>query len=201
MMTNKSPSSDLRNVWQNQKPEGILMSAEEIRRKAEKFERKIFWENALNYLVGFAGVALLSLCLMWQILGALLRLGMGLILVAVLYMVWQTHKRSPFRRMPAEMGVASCVEFHRRELERRRDLHRNVWKWSLGPAIPGLLVIMAGVAHMSPWNHSLRALISFDLMFAAIVVFAFAYAWRESQWRALKLQNQIDELNALEGRR
>ena len=201
MMTNESPSNDLRNVWQNQKPEGIVMSTEEIRRKAIEFEKKVFWENALNYLVGFTGVALLSLCLMWQILGPLLRLGIGLILVAVLYMVWQTHKRSPFRRVPAEMGSASCLEFHRRELERRRDLHRSVWRWSLGPAIPGLLVFMAGLAHMSPWRHSMRDLIAFNLMFGGIVVFAFAYAWRESQWRALKLQNQIDELNAVAGQR
>jgi len=198
-MANEFPPNDIRKVWQKQKPEGIRMSVEEIRKKAVRFERKVFWENALNYLVGFAGVALLSLCLIWHSLGALVRLGFGLILVALLYMLWHTHRQSPFRRVPPEIGTVSCFEFHRRELERRRDLHRTVWRWSLGPAIPGLLVFMAGVAHMSPWRQAMRGLVVFDLMFGAIVVFAFAYAWRESQWRALKLQNEIDKLDALRG--
>ena len=196
-MTNESPPNDMRNVWQDQKPEGIRMSTEEIHRKAERFERRVFWENALNYFVGLAGVAFLSLCLMWHGLGVLLRFGFGLILLAVLYMVWQTHKRSPFRRVPEEMGLVSCLEFLRRELERRRDLHRSVWRWGLGPALPGLVVLMVGLARMGHGRHSVRDLVAFNLMSGVIAVFAFAYAWRESQWRALKLQDQIDELDAL----
>lgn len=33
------------------------MSAEEIRRRVVRFEGKVFWEDALNYFVGLAGVA------------------------------------------------------------------------------------------------------------------------------------------------
>ena len=60
-MTNESSPNDMRNVWQNQKPEGIRMSAEEIRRKAVKFERNIFWENALNYSIALGLIYLTTL--------------------------------------------------------------------------------------------------------------------------------------------
>ena len=108
-MTNQSSPNDTRNVWQNQKTEGIRMSIQEIRRKAEKFEKKVFWENALNYSVGLVGGAFIAYRLIWYHLPGdlLIQLGLGLTVAAVLYMVWQNHKRSPSRRVPAEMGALS----------------------------------------------------------------------------------------------
>ena len=200
-MTNESPPNDMRNVWQNQKPEGIRMSVEEIRRKAMKLQRKIFWENALSYLIGLGGVAYLSFCLMGHRFPktALFRLGLGLILIAILYMLWQTHKRSPSRRVPAEIGLVSCLDFHRQELERRRDFHRSVWRWGLGPAIPGVVLLLVALARIHPnyaphpgWN--LAGVI-------AVSVLLYIYASVQSAGRARKLQGEIDELDALQGQR
>jgi hypothetical protein len=171
------------------------MSADDIRRKAKKFQKKVFWENALNYFLGLAGAAFLSFRLVWHGPNALIQLGGGLVVAAVLYMLWQTHRRSSFRRAPAEMGIVSCLEFHRKELERRRDLHRSVWRWGLGPAIPGCVVLMVGIARINPghvrhWGWTLLAV-------NTVAILAFAYAWMQSERRAHKLQAQIDELDAL----
>jgi hypothetical protein len=177
------------------------MSAEEIRRKAVRFGRKVFWENALNYFVGLVGVAFVSFCLVWHgyPTDVLVRLGFGLCLVALLYMLWQTHKRSPFRRVPAEMGIVSCLEFHRRELERRRDLYRSVWQWCFGPAIPGAAVLIIGMARINP-SHA-RHLGWALAVVVTISVLILIYGWRQSAGRARKLQDQIDELDALQGQR
>lgn len=198
-MTNESSPNDMRNVWQNQKPEGIRMSAEEIRRKAIKFQRKVFWENALNYFLLLVGVAFVSFCLVWRGYNVLLRLGFGLIVVALLYMVWQTHKRSSFRRVPADIGIVSCLEFHRKELERRRDLYRSVWRWCFGPAIPGCVVLMVGMARINP-SHARRLGWALAVVIT-ISVLIFIYGWRQSQGCARNLQGQIDELDALQGQR
>jgi hypothetical protein len=198
-MTNESSPNDMRNVWQNQKPEGIRMSAEEIRRKAVKFERKVFRENALNYFLGLVGVAFVSFCFVWHGYNVLFRLGGGLAVAALLYMVWQTHKRSPFRRVPAEMGIVSCLEFHRKELERRRDLHRSAWRWGLGPAIPGAVVLIIGMARINP-SHA-RHLGWALAVVITISVLIFIYGWRQSAGCARKLQHQIDELDTLQGQR
>jgi hypothetical protein len=193
-MTNESPPNDMKNIWQNQKPEGILMSAEEIHRKAVKFERRVFWENALNYFVGLAGVAF---CCYLVLHGPslLFRLGIGMIVAVMLYIVWQTHQRSPFRRVPAEVGIVSCLEFHRKELERRRDFHRRFLRF-LVPAIPAYVVLMVAFVQLHPRHLGWR--LAVVNVVVALIVWTF---WGQSQWYARKLQNQIDELNALEGQR
>ena len=148
-MTNDSSPKDMRNVWQNQKPEGIRMSVEEIRRKAVRFERKVFWENALNYFVGLAGV---TFCCYFVLHGpnVLFRLGFGMLVAVMLYLVWQRHQRSPFRRVPSEMGIVSCLEFHRQELERRRDYHRRFLRLFLVPADSRLARSHGGLRATAP---------------------------------------------------
>ena len=200
-MTNESSPNDTRNVWQNQKREGIPMSAEEIHRKVVRFERKVFWENALNYFVILAGVAFV--CLFFIRYGVptdvLRRLGGGMTVAAMLYMVWQTHKRSPFRRVPAEIGLVSCLEFHRKDLERRRDLYRGVWRWCLGPTIPGVVVLIVGLARINP-NHARHPGWNLAGVITCSVLF-YILGWRQSADRARKLQGEIDELDAIQAQR
>jgi hypothetical protein len=193
-MANESSPNDVRNIWQNQKPEGIRMSAEEIRRKAVRFERRVLWENALNYFVGLAGVAF---CGYFVLHGpsVLFRIAIGMIVPFMLYLAWETHKRSPFRRVPAEMGLVSCLEFHRQELERRRDYHRR-YLWFLVPVIPAYVVLMVAFVQLHPRHLGWR--LAVVNVVVALIVCTF---WGQSQWYAHKLQHQIDELNALQGQR
>ncbi|MGO8731301.1 MAG: hypothetical protein ACLQVM_00735 [Terriglobia bacterium] len=193
-MTNESPPNDMRNVWQDQKPEGILMSAEEIHRKAERFERRVFWENALNYFVGLAGVGFCCYLVLHGP-GLLFRLGIGMSVAVMLYLVWELHQRSPFRRVPAEMGMVSCLEFHRQELERRRDFHRRFLRF-LVPAIPAYVVLMVAFVQLHLRHLGWRLAVA-----NVVVALIFWTFWSQSQSCARKLQNQIDELDALQGRR
>jgi hypothetical protein len=42
--------------------------------------------------------------------------------------------------------ASSLADFHRAELVRQRSALNTVWRWYLGPFVPGLLVFLAGVA-------------------------------------------------------
>jgi hypothetical protein len=48
-------------------------------------------------------------------------------------------------------GVSTCIEFHRRTLERQRDALRGVGSWYLLPLVPGIAVIMIGTA-VNKWT-------------------------------------------------
>jgi hypothetical protein len=195
-MTNESSPSDTRSVWQNQKTEGIRMSIQEVRRKAEKFERKLFWENALNYFVGLIGAAFITYCLVSHRYpkDVLFRLGLGLIVAAVFYILWQIHKRSPSRRMPKEMGIVSCLEYYRKELEGRRDHHRRFWK-DIGPAIPGVVILWVAMARIHPSHLRPPGWVLTGVIIVSVLI--VLYFWRQSTVRARKLQDEIDKLDAL----
>ena len=45
----ETPTTRVQEIWQCQPVEGIKMSADEIRNRALKFEKRIFWRNAREY--------------------------------------------------------------------------------------------------------------------------------------------------------
>lgn len=174
------------------------MSVDEIRRRARKFQKKMYWRNAREYVAALVVVVFLGFEF-WRVPDALTRVGMGLFIAAGVYVVGQLHRKGSARSLPAGMGLASGLEFFRRELERQRDLVRSVWSWYLGPTIPGFVVLTVALGRTNPGHlrHIGLSLAAFDL-FVALV---FVFVWRLSQRAARKLERRIDELNALEGQR
>lgn len=188
-MANELPPDDLKNLWQSQSVEPVQMSLEEIRRKAEKFQRKIRHRNLREY--GGAIIVLGGFSYyIWKF--PAVRLGSAMIIAATLYVVYQLHKRGSARTVPESMALGTSLDFHRRELERQRDLIRDVWKWYLLPFVPGLLAFIAVPLLDVPPDKWIRVL-PFILLFAAF----FYGIWKLNQRGADKLQRQIDELDAL----
>jgi hypothetical protein len=174
------------------------MSVDEIRRRAGKFHRKIYWRNSREYVAGLVVVVFFGFQF-WRVPDALTRVGFGLMIAGMLYLIGQLHRKGSARSLPAEMGLASGLDFFRRELERQRDLVGSVWSWYLGPLIPGWVVLMVALARTNPGH-----LRHFGLTFAAFNLFAalaFVFVWKLNQRAARRLQRRIDELNALEGQR
>ena len=194
-MVNESPPNDrLKTVWQNQPSEGIRMSVDEIRHRAGKFQKKVYWRNAREYIAAIVVLVIFGFDF-WHTSDALARVAFGLIIAGTLYVIWHLHQRGASRSVPTEMGLASGLEFHRRELERQRDLLRSVWSWYLGPVIPGLVVLMVARARIDPGHLRNIGLSS------ALIALVFVSAWWLNQRAARKLERRIDELNVLEGRR
>jgi len=186
-MENELPPEDLRNVWQNQTVEANQMSLDELRRKAGKFQKRIRNRNLREYAASAFAVAAFGYYI-WRF--PPLRLGSGLMIAATLYMVYQLHTRGAAKTVPAALGMGTCRDFHRRELEQQRDLLRDIWKWYLLPFVPGLLAFVAvPVMHLAP-DKWLRV-VPFILLCA---VFFYGVA-SLNQRAARRLQRQIDELD------
>ena len=194
-MANDPAPDNMKKLWQEQKMETVPMSLDEIRSKARKYQSRIGWRNGREY----AALALVGAFFAYSMAKpgpALLRVGEGLCIAAGLYVAWQIRRRGAARPVPADLGFATCLAFHRRELERQRDLLRSVWRWYLGPMVPGLAVIMLAGVMANPGH--LRHPKLFIASYAAVVALAFFVVGRWNQRAARRLERQIDEIAALE---
>jgi hypothetical protein len=96
--------------------------------------------------------------------------------------------------MPADLGTANSLQFHRSELERQRDFISHIWRWYLGPLIPGMVVLTVASALANSSSHGLVRLAISD----AIMAFSVILVWRLNVRAARCLQRSIDELYAAE---
>ncbi|HYW47777.1 MAG TPA: hypothetical protein VE959_33220 [Bryobacteraceae bacterium] len=193
-MPNEPPKNDLQSLWRSQSAEPVNMSLEEIRKKARRYQRKIWRRNAREYLAAAAVAAVMT----FQAVSAgdpLRRVGAALCVAAMLYVAYHLHRGGSARAVPEDLALTSCLEFHRRELERQRDLLRSVWRWYLGPMIPGMAVIgLAGlVANPSRMAHPKL----FVARYGVVVALVFFGVGRLNRRHAGRLQRQIDALDRL----
>ena len=198
-MTNKSASEDIKNLWQSQPAESPRIRPEDFLRKMDKFERRIFWRNMREYAAGVVVIASFGYY-GWKLHGLLVRLGAGLIIAGALTVMFELHRRGSVRTAPADLGLSTCIDFHRKSLERQRDALRTVWTWYLLPFVPGLAVFEIGSA-MNQWKAhpvGLGHLVTSLLISGGIIAAVFFGVLRLNQWAAGKLQKRIDELIALD---
>jgi hypothetical protein len=124
-----------------------------------------------------------------------MRVGDWVSIAGMLYVVYQLHRRGSAKTVATDPAPASCLDFHRRELERQRDMLLGIWSWYLGPLIPGMVLIAVAGGLVNP-GHPKRAWL-FEALYAAIVALGFYFVAKLNQRAAQRLQRQIDELNAM----
>ena len=186
---------EIRNAWQTQPAEGITMSLEEIRRRASRFQRHVWWRNAREYLA-IAVVDVVFGVYVQRIPTQMARVGSVMTMVGALYVAYQIHRRASSRTAPAGGALDHCLGFHRRQLERQRDALKSVWVWYLAPLVPGLAVFIAGTAIVAPIPFRYR-LLTTGIMFAVVAVVFWLVA-KLNKIGARRLQAKIDELRELE---
>ncbi len=191
-MNDESPQDrELREVWQGQKTEGVRMSVAEIEASAGKFQRRIQWRNAREYVASAVMVVFFGFEF-WRAGDPLVRVGFALLIAGLCFMAWQLHVRASWSPLPKDAGLSSYVEYKRRELERQRDALNGVWRWYLGPLIPGLAVLLLAFYRANPGHlkHPAFIVVPEAIFFAAV---SFGVARLNSN-AAHRLQKEIDEL-------
>ena len=190
-MTHEPSQQDMRTLWRNQEMESYPFSLEEIRSQARRFQSQIRWRNLREYLAAVVG-GVLFVYLFWFRDDTLVRIGVALTVAGALYVCYQLHKRGSVRKLPAELALKTCLEFHRTELVRQRDLLRDVWRWYLLPVVPGFsLIVLADAVSFS------SSLWAFALLFLVVVVWAVVF-WSIAALNmreARRLQQEIDALD------
>ena len=192
MSDESSQDRRMKELWQSQPTEGVRMSIDQIRLSAGTFQRKIQWRNAREYVAAIAVVVFFSYQF-WRTGDLLARIGYGLVIAGTFYLIWHLLSKGSWRPLPEDAGLSSCIEFQRRQLEQQRDLLSSVWRWYLGPLIPGMAVLLAAFFRANPGHlkHPAFIVVPEAIFFAAI---CFAVAKLNSN-AARKLQRQIDELD------
>jgi hypothetical protein len=194
-MPNEPSSNDVRRLWHDQGEEPVKLSPDEIRSRAQGHRRRILRRNSTEYVAAAFVVAIFGYYI-WHFHEWFLRIGSALVIAGAVYMVFQLHRRGSAASAPADLGLTTGLAFYRQELERQRALLDSVWRWYLGPFIPGLAVITLGAAITNP-AHSPYAWV-FAGSYAAVVALAFWLVARLNQRCAGRLQRQVDELDAVE---
>lgn len=181
----------MRELWQDQKTEGVRMSVAEVQASAGKFQRRIKNRNAREY-VAAAMVVAFSGFEFWRAGDMLVRIGFALLIAGVVYVAWQVHARGSSKAIPKDAGLSSYVEFQRHELERQRDALTRVGQWYLAPIVPGMAVLLVAFGLANPGHLKLIWLV---IAIEALVGCAlFAGVAKLNSAAARKLQKQIDDL-------
>lgn len=168
MPTNPTPHSP-EALWQSQKEETPTMTLAEIRQKAQQFQTKIRRRNAREY--AGAGLATIMYGVMiWILPGALTKIGAALTLAAIYFVTYQLHRDGASRNLPADAAAGDCLAFHRRELERQRDLVRSVGPRHLGPMVPGLALFFAGLWMENVYDNEDAVIMTISAALAAAVL-------------------------------
>jgi len=183
----------VQKLWQDQPVEGMKMPVEEIRRRAGKFERKIRWRNRRE-TVGCVIVSGLFLYFLLGTQNGLFRISYGLFIAGMIWVAVQLQRKGSVRNLPPTLGASNSLQFFRMELERQRDVVRNVWPWYLAPLVPGYLMLTIAYAISFPQPVRWIGVVAFDVF----VVLLFLGIWKMNQRAARCLQRMIDELNAAE---
>jgi hypothetical protein len=180
---------DLKQIWQDQEVEEMKLSLEQVRTKAAKFQRRIQWRNWREYAASAFVVVMFGIYFV-RSTHTLERIANALIIAGTIYMAWHLHAKGSAKSLPADMGRADCMGFYRSELARQRDLLRGIWRWALGPMIPGLalLCIYRTVSSppVRPWEVVGSA--------APLIVIFWAIGWLNLR-AARRLDRRVAELD------
>jgi hypothetical protein len=185
-------TNDAKSLWQCQNVENTPMSLEQVREKARNYQRGIRLRNGVEY----AAIAATSLFFAWTVFRiplAGMRVGAALCILGGCYVAWQIHRRARSRVAPADLALTNCVEFHRGELVRQRDYLRGIWRWYLGPFVPGLAWLIAAAGAANPGR--LPQVWPFLAGYALAIALAFFLIARLNLNAAGRLQKRIEELD------
>lgn len=186
-------ANPVQKLWQDQPVEGIKMSAEEIRRRSGKFERRIRWRNIREYIASLIAAVLLGYFFATAH-DVLSRVTFGLFIAALAWMMVSLYRKGSAKKLPEGVDTLTGLHFYRAELERQREVVRSVWWWYLAPMVPGFLVTTVGDMIKSPHLVTLAKVTIMDVC----VLGMFVWVGKMNMKAARCLTRMIEELNGVE---
>lgn len=166
------------------------MTLATIRSKALKFQTKVRRRNMREY-VSLAVGAVVYGAFVWILPGLLTKIGAVLTLAGMFLSVYQIYRDGSSQEVPVDSSAGDCLEFHRRQLIRQRDMLRRVGPRQIGPVMPGFVLFFAGV-WVSQVRDTRSAIVMAITGVLAVSVFGFIYGFNVRS--ANKLQHEIDAL-------
>jgi hypothetical protein len=186
-MSDEPVPERLQSLWQEQPVERRSISLDELQQRARHLERRVSRRNLREYVAGALAIVTCGY-LAWKAPLPMMRAGFVLSVPPLIFIVYHLRRHGEARAMPGEMGLTGCLQFHRGELERQRDLLRGVWKWYLLPLVPGMILVYLAAILARP-EHTWRG-----LGLLAVSLLFFGWINDANRSAANKLQARIDAL-------
>ena len=198
-MSSRPHEPDLKNIWQNQETEKVIMSVEEVRLKASKFFRRkqldLIARSAFVILAAVAcGVFLMNARI--TSLRFVAGLVMAMLLIRTVWSLLRTYLHSrrdgPSDHAVSNAAITSCIEFYRSELQAYREYAR-LPAWQLAT----ILLIIAWMTRdslMRSGTDPFRIVLPYVLLAAAGMIVLVAVR----KFQARRVQDDIEALDNFE---
>ena len=186
----------VKQAWQASVEIAGAPPLDEVRAGADKFYRRIWWRNTIEYVACVVVVVAFTIQA-FTLPHILQKIGCVLLVVAAIYAPWQLHRRAS--AVPPEMaGAMPIYAFVRGQLVRQRDALRGIFGWYILPFLPGMALIFIGNGLHPQTQAAGPAVWVRWLVFAGIFAMTGGVWWL-NQVAARRLQKRIDEIDALTG--
>jgi len=182
---------DPQKVWQDQPMEAIQMSLQLLRRRAQELQTKSRLAALAWMAIGLV-LAIVFAAGLVRTQNLLSRIGLGVLSIWALYGVYQVYRRMWPANIAADAAWSTSLDFYRKELERRRDYVRDIWRLSvLWLFFIGLALLILPMLIGTRANP--RLLLNAIPFFVLLLVWFVAFFFIRKRDRR-NLQAEIDEL-------
>jgi hypothetical protein len=187
-----------KSAWQSQSLEAPMISLAFVHQQIARLNAEIRRETVLVYAsTGLCAAGALFVLLnvspaLSVPMGYVVRVGVMLALLGALYGALQMPRRKTALARPDE-NVRQSLQAYRAELERRRDIYLQAWRWSILPMWPSALVLLIGGA---VYDQRPQAILQYGLL-GLLVIAATALAVRNQRGKARMFQHELDALGTL----
>lgn len=179
-------------LWQSQDGDARRPSNEDLAARAVALHRRVMWRDRIEYAAGIL-VAVLFIAVVIAVPDTGIRIACLVIVAGVGFTCLNLYRR----RVPApddNVGQA-CRDYYRRELGRQRDALHSVWRWYLGPLVPGMVLLFVAIAYrtipVAGWWATIRELGPIALAIAGF----FFLLHLLNRLAARRLQSTIDAID------
>jgi hypothetical protein len=181
---------ELKSLWKSQPVAPGEFSLQQLQRDSSSFRNTIVRRNAWEYAACVVVIAVFSYFAWTLPDNVILRSGCALQVLGALIIMRQLHRHASIDALPAEHLALPYAAYLRHQLVRQRDALRTVWRWYIGPTVPGTTVFIWGLAQPDPAGFPW--VIAWMLIVPMLVVIAMNLR------AAGQLQQKIDELDRAE---
>jgi hypothetical protein len=142
--------SELKNLWKSSGDE-FQINLEKIRnaysleKKVDRFDRTLFWRNIREYLAVVLVIAIFGFYIFYLPMSLLTKIGSVLIILASIFYackIWYTRKQK--KPITIELALVDELKALKEYLVLESKMLKDIFKWSLLPSIPGLLLFHIG---------------------------------------------------------
>jgi hypothetical protein len=185
-------AGQLRSLWQSMPTDPVVITVQDMRKRATLFEGRIRRRNRVEYIACAFVVAVFSWYATFESSTILWPIANVLTALAAIFVAFNLHWRGKAAATPDGGTVSSLVDFHCRELVRQRDALRSIGSWYLLPPLPGLVLWFIAL-----WiENAAKGRPVFGLALAFLLCLAvFAVIWLLNLLGAARLQRMIEDLD------